>query len=804
MKSINFSWFDSITLVVSVIICAAATVSAGNYIVYDGAARAEIVTSENPPPSVRLAAAELQSYIKKISGAELPLRTVAEPSVLPVRIFLGRSADAGKLGASADGLAWGAYRMKTGEDWLALIGDDTLFEPRGIYAVNRNDWTNNKKQLWEEAVGIDWGNPVGSKLWDKYNQNLDMWRYDEKGTLNAVYGFLRELGVRWYLPGEIGEIVPEMRTIELPVTDREVRPDYKIRMVAYARYGASASQDEVLWSLRHGMNEPFGYFSHHGIANVSRSEVIRKQHPEYMALYNGERQVLGRTANSCLSSEGLFQENLRFVRAMFDMYDVPVVSVWPDDGFTSICQCDLCLGKDNPDIPRGSLSDYVWDYINRMAIEIGKSHPGKLICGGAYSTYWMPPSNIDRLNSNVVVSIVNGRRRYDMSDEELQTLRNGVRRWSEMSDGKVIIFMNHGGGANTPRLFADDLKFNKGLAMGEDIWPPFSRGGIANPGFNHLNYYITARFQWDADQDIDQVLEEYYRLYYGPAAGAMRDFIDFYEIHQQQLGPAETVDQLRQALALYDRAVAAVEPDSIYGRRVALFGEGRLERLRERYAQIGKGRMNIPSTRITSQELLMKELVVDGRMDEKFWSGLQGYLRDNQTGDKVYYQTRFRVGYYRNHIYIGIRCQDEPDEPLNITTAENEDTAIWDGDYLDILIETSMHSYYQISVNPAGALLDFDRSAEGAGLGWSSLAEVAVNVDKDGGVWTVELKIPYTRSDQDPMHEVIGAVPNRNLPWFINVSRQRKRNDYTERSSFSPTGVETFLHPIKFGRLTAR
>ena len=45
----------------------------------------------------------------------------------------------------------------------------------------------------------------------------------------------------------------------------------------------------------------------------------------------------------------IFQDTVRFVRAQFDLLHVNVASVMPPDGYTSICQCKLCEGKDSPE-----------------------------------------------------------------------------------------------------------------------------------------------------------------------------------------------------------------------------------------------------------------------------------------------------------------------------------------------------------------------------------------------------------------------------------------------------------------------
>jgi len=88
------------------------------FLVDEGKAYAEIIISESPARSTRLAAAELQTYVAKISGVRLPIR--AEPSVdVPVQIYVGESPHAAKLGVTADRLEHGAYRIASGEKWLA-------------------------------------------------------------------------------------------------------------------------------------------------------------------------------------------------------------------------------------------------------------------------------------------------------------------------------------------------------------------------------------------------------------------------------------------------------------------------------------------------------------------------------------------------------------------------------------------------------------------------------------------------------------------------------------------------------------
>jgi tetratricopeptide (TPR) repeat protein len=116
---------------------------------------------------------------------------------------------------------------------------------------------------------------------------------------------------------------------------------------------------------------------------------------------------------------------------------------------------------------------------------------------------------------------------------------------------------------------------------------------------------------------------------------------------------------------------------------------------------------------------------------------------------------------------------------------------------VEILLDTESHSYYQIAVNPAGALIDLDRGATRANwFRWASQAEVATQVSNDH--WTIEIRIPVTEDENDPLHRVIGRKPTQSLPWHINICRQRIRDNGEEYSAFAPTGTDGFHEPMKF------
>lgn len=535
----------------------------GASLVKNGRTEACIIIAENPPRMVAMAALELQYYLEKISGARLPIVHNPEDAG-QVQIYVGRSRGTDSLSITDRGLDYGAYRLVSGPDWLVLLGRDsdyTPVEPWGRIHADRPRARAEWDTLTLQLAGRKWGHPYANifkrwwnpedydtfmsarygaenrNIWDPRNLEWSMeyqgagagagfWEKDEGGSLNAVYSFLRSLGARWYMPGETGEVVPRQSNILLPSLDETEYPDFAMRSYMWVMY---SSFDDIIWARRMGMNAAYPVLGNmgyaHGLNHVHSRTPMKVSHPEYYALIEGVRDTSHRGhGTACYSSEGLVEETVKFGRFMFDHFEEPHISIWPGDGFKQ-CECSLCSGE--------SPSDLVWRFVDNVARELYETHPDRLVSCGAYTPYIYPPEDVERFTPNVVVFIANSGRPGFNDTGRWDSYWNLVKDWErKVGAGNIMRVENNRYSLRYgdpvpfpvihPHAMARDIQGLNGISRGECCEQSFNKGRWQTPGIDHLNLYVQARFLWDAGQDIDSLLEDYYTRFYGPAHEKMK------------------------------------------------------------------------------------------------------------------------------------------------------------------------------------------------------------------------------------------------------------------------------------------
>lgn len=194
--------------------------SAGDSIVLarNGRPTAEIVVASDATKAARFGARELAEHLKRITGAEFAIVTPEGADPAKTAIYVGVSKPVGKLGFAADGFASQEYVLACRRRTIVLAGRDK--EDRGEFR-------------------LEYGEHVGEIALEGH-PNAFNWPgfFEERGSLNAVYDFLRDCcGVEWLDPTDAGTVLPSRRTLAVEAfADRRVRPFAKCR-ASHLRYG---------------------------------------------------------------------------------------------------------------------------------------------------------------------------------------------------------------------------------------------------------------------------------------------------------------------------------------------------------------------------------------------------------------------------------------------------------------------------------------------------------------------------------------------------------------------------------------
>jgi len=716
----------------------------------------EIYIGDKSTRSTKLAARQLSYYINKIGLGDAQITT--KPSFLKskFKITILNKYSAPAHGIDTTGFVHGGFYIRSSSSEIILAGDDTDFVPIAPYGRSRAEMDKANLEL-DRLTHQKWENPY-TVMFKSYSKNLDLWEQDGRGTINAAYQWLEEIGVRWYKPGELGEVLPEPKKVEIPQLNKYYLPEVAIRKMAfYGRRFFQASDDDILWELRLKLNPGNeiigGALLGHGMIVLHSRPEIRNTKPLYFGLYNGVRDVSSRdTGKPCLSSAELKKDNIAYARFMFDHYREPTISVMPPDAYSVMCTCDLCRSKGTPDRGfEGSMSDYVWNYVNDVAKELYKSHPDRKIICFAYGSYLLPPATIKKLSPNIIVGIC--RTRVNLtSNDKITNNQKLIEDWSRLTTNKFVFWdyylyhRDNNSLASFPVFFphkiAYDIRKYNNISFGEFIevfrnTPP-SAGDLAT---NHINVYVTSKCYWNTKTDIDKLLEEYFMRFYKESFKEMQEFFNLAENNWTELKEKpEVIEKLFNNL---NKAISKSKKDPTeYARIMEIYNL--IEPL-QTFMKIKKR----PDTKNFNLRALTKnasDLKFDGKMDEKYWQDLYGYKFGTSSNQSV-----FKLSWITDTLVVGFN---------NISNiAEKNRTLLLD-------FETSDKSQYKIRIYDSGSIKVTDFKGNLLKL------KPLVKVYTSGKSWGAEIKIPLSK-DKNVIAQkngFYGAGANATFPWYFNLT----------------------------------
>ncbi len=735
----------------------------------------EIVVSAQAPASVRLAAAELRDFAAKLCKANL--KVVENPTTSPA-IYVGTSKELTKRNITAENLPSEGYLIKTVGGDLVILGRDYTGPPL-----------------------LGWRNPW--RAVEAYNPKLKLCAFGEAGTLTGVYEFLRKVGgIRFYWPGTDGTVIKPANDLRLSSLQLTGSPRAGYRYPWFSMF--QRSPESTLWARRIGFGGKAPVMIIH---SYDLFQKYKKTHPEYFALVDGKRAfgsecVADGHGHLCLTNPAVIRQWANDIIAYFERHpEIDVFPLAPNDGLTRICECPKCQAELRPAAgSRGVFSYHIWNFTGKVAALVAKRFPNKYVGCLAYGKYFKPPEEIKRL-PNTAVMICNWRSHME-NPEEAAKLHADIEAWSEKVDRVYLWnwYLDHwlpwrGLPVIFPSAIAKELRylFKNPKYCGEFIESEGQNGKfnqLETPGMQHINLYVTARLFWEPNLNINQLLQEYCRLFYGPAEKPM---LKFWQTADNKRNTAIkknpkctpemifTQELLTELDGYLNAAIKATQENSIYRKRINVIrkefanGSQRLIRL------VNIGTQQLDLHHVNSIQDLSKQKPV------KFAA---------KNGAAYSPATWLYAGYDRKYLYLKFICFEPNMKKIKASAAQNDSQNAWKDDCLEIFLcpdQTNRKKCFQLVINAAGIFDDGKViSAAGRNFNWQSKCNVKIH--KSPNRWIGLVRIPF---------KSIG-INDPNFTGEMAANFYRNRNAGQEKSTvscWSPTGAFAHYTPEKFGIL---
>ena len=348
---------------------------------------------------------------------------------------------------------------------------------------------------------------------------------DDFATLYGACELLERLGVRWFLPGRIGEVVPEMATVVVPEMDETQRPDFVMRWIGRSEWSFRNKCNGSAGTLPRGFNVQPGIY--HSQYRFMSTKQYFTEHPDWFALIDGE-SCDHADAKPCTTNPEVIRQTAANMAALLDADPtIDRVSLAYTDG-SYYCQCKDCTALDEPDVPRDqSMSRRTLVFYNAVAEELLKIHPDAKILAGAYHVYNRPPVD-QQLRAHPALSLVlchyttycNLHPVHDPTCPLNVEYDRLLKDWQRLIPNVYFYeYYYTDGWRNFPGPLMHAIRADIPYYRKTGCRGLYTQYGLV---WNHfLNYYIAAKLLWAADADVDALLEDLYDRFFGPARKPM-------------------------------------------------------------------------------------------------------------------------------------------------------------------------------------------------------------------------------------------------------------------------------------------
>ena len=775
-----------------------------------------IVVPDDAGGPAKFAAEELANFLGKSLKAKIPVAKQRDPQWKHA-IILGDSALSRKAGLNVSNLTRDGFLMKT-------VGND-------VYIAGLDDKEVDTKALVSK-----------NHFW------LERPMMHQRGTVFGAYDFLeRFAGIRFYLPVNLGIIVPERSKLEVPQVDIFDRPDCAVRTTT--AFGQMLHQKE--WIDKGVTVRQYSNYASmrlrggtrdipccHGLQQLGLRKRFAKTHPEYFAKnVKGKRLNMEYPGHLCFSS-GIVNEIIEDAKSALrgeppqkrgvvctwardsQSAEVWAPMVYNKDGFFNVhpmdgmhqCFCEKCKGDTQIN------TAWVWKMTADVARSVKEAKIPGWITQMGYNAYREVPE-ID-LPDNVLVQLAfNGP--FQMNEQKKIAYEYDlVKRWNRKLNGRKVwlwVYLDAtedpadgwcsfpGISQNSPMTVAKYFQDQK-----NDISGCFIEIGAAPKDW--INLYVGMRVLWDTDLDVRKTMDEFYTLMFGKAAPILKPYFEeaeriwIYKVRgisvETPMGPKPLKlpeskiwedfypkKLLQRWVKTFDRAEAAVKDSPAELSRVKFFRKYFLDTALKKSEEYWK---NQQSTEVLQANVktVKTPVAVDGKLDDEAWKqAVPNYLGKFKMGETPI-RASVKIVCDDKNVYFGFESIDPENSNLDAGFKVLPTQGIVNFATFEVMLNPNGDKLtaYHFLINPSGKNMVLKHPGDQK----SSLKyKAAAHYGKDR--WSAELAIPFAQ------------IPDLNKKLCrVNFSYNRQLKDAKPCSdlySWSPYLLTRFYEPDHFGKL---
>ncbi|MBP1988595.1 DUF4838 domain-containing protein [Paenibacillus eucommiae] len=430
------------------------TVEDGIVIVENGEARAVIVIPTDASQQIVGAANALNEYVKKSTGANIVTKTVAEiPGMTPsvtdaVYIYLGVSQ-------TTDEAAHNALLQ-------GLDGDGFIIDPQ------------------EEVITIKGPTPWGTEF--------------------GVYEFLeRYVGIRWLMPGPDGEDVPQQQTLAISRDIVRNNPAATSRLF----FGTEIQSSYVKWARYNRLHDKIRF--HHNMPYLF-DPVVFADRPDFYP--GGVIPTHPYAWQPCFSNPDTVTAAINRINDYFTANPNEVSFSLGINDSENYCESD----PNHPNHPgelnsvgKQNMSDIYYNWVNQVVAGVLQVHPDKYFGLLAYLNVYDPPTF--SLNAHVIPYVTYDRMTW-LDPTVGSAGKNHMDSWQQKATNMGWYEYLFGWPYTLPRVYPHEMaanyayaKDNAVIAHVAELAPHFGEGP---------KNWLSTKLQWDPDQNVDVLLNDWY------------------------------------------------------------------------------------------------------------------------------------------------------------------------------------------------------------------------------------------------------------------------------------------------------